>query len=429
MIEVYAGVGALALVAVAGVVLASRRRTGPAPAAAAVSAAVFADRRDELATEARGQGLSTADAAALEAELAANLADEIDASAGTTIAQAEGSGLPLARLAAVGLLAAAPSVALYAWWGEPSAPLLARTQTLLNDAAAPPEKLAALKAALSRRASRHPENVDAPFYLGLAHLRDGDYGSAENAFAALHRRFGPTPAVDAAWAQAAYMAAGAQVTPAVRRIMDRVFAAQPEHLTMLELLAADAMRRTAFAEAAGYLSRAAAQAEAGPQRRLLLGALAAARQRAGASTPATQGGAAAGTDAPTARAPETSAPEETPAMAIEVSLAPAFEAHPTTPVFIVARAAGATRGPPLAVRRLAAGDLPAAVTLSSANTMLPGQRLTATEDLEVIARVSLSGSAIAQPGDLQSEPAIARPGGPPVRLRIDRRVPPKQAPQ
>lgn len=429
MLEVYAGVAALALVAVAGVVWGARQRTGPGPAAAAVSAAVFADRRDELAAEARGQGLSAADADALEAELAANLADEIDASAGATAAQAEGNGLPFARLLAVGLLAAAPSVALYAWWGEPSAPLLARTQTLLNDAAAPPQKLAALKAALSRRASRHPENVDAPFYLGLAHLRDGDYGSAENAFAALHRRFGPTPAVDAAWAQAAYMAAGGRMTPAVRRIVDRVMAVQPGHLTMLELLAADAMRRTAFAEAAGYLSRAAAQAEAGPQRRLFLEALAAVRQQAGESTPATQGGAPAGTDTPTAPAPEASAPGEGPAIAIDVSLAPAFEVHPTTPVFVIARAAGATGGPPLAVRRLAAGDLPAAVTLSSANTMLPGQRLTATEALEVIARVSLSGGAIAQPGDLQSEPAMALPGGPPVGLHIDRRVPRAQAPQ
>ena len=420
MIEIYAGVGALALLAVASVVLGSRRRTGPAPDAAAVSAAVFADRRDELAAEARGQGLTAGDAAALEAELAANLADELDATAGVTAAQAEDNRLPASRLAAAGLLAAALSVALYAWWGEPAAPLLAHAETLLNDAAAPPGELAALKSALSRRAVRHPDKANAPFYLGLAHLRDGDYGSAERAFAALHHRFGPTLAVDAAWAQAAYMAAGGQMTPAVRQIIDRVFAMQPEHLTMLELLAADAMRRNALAEAARYLSRAAAQAQAGSQRQLFLSALAALRQRSGESALRQEDATAATGASPSAQAP--SAGEAT-AIVMEVSLAPAFRVDPATPVFIIARDAAASGGPPLAVKRLSAGDLPASATLAEADAMLPGRRLSATERLEVIARASLSGGAIAQPGDLESQPAMAHLGGPPVRLHIDRKVP------
>lgn len=421
MLEVYAGVGALALLAVAGVVLGSRQRAGPALDAAAVSAAVFADRRDELAAEARGQGLTAGDAAALEAELAANLADELNATEGAPAAQAEHKRLPARRLVMAGLAAAALSVALYAWWGEPAAPLLAHAETLLNDAAAPPEELAALKSALARRALRHPDKANAPFYLGLAHLRDGDYGSAERVFAGLHRRFGPTPAVDAAWAQAGYMAAGGQVTPDVRQVIDRVIAMQPEHLTMLELLAADAMRRNAFAEAAGYLSRAASQAQAGPQRELFLSALAALRQRAGESAFRQEGATAATGASPSALAPP--APGEAAAIAIEVSLAPAFGVDPATPVFIIARDAAASGGPPLAVKRLPAGDLPANAALTDADAMLPGLRLAAIERVEVIARASLSGGAIAQPGDLESQPAIAHLGGPPVRLHIDRKVP------
>lgn len=95
-----------------------------------------------------------------------------------------------------------------------------------------------------------------------------------------------------------------------------------------------------------------------------------------------------------------------------------------TPVFVIARAVAGT-GPPLAVRRLRVADLPARVVLTDADAMLPGQRLAAGEDVEVLARASLGGAPSARSGDIESGAVRAKVGasGEPVRLHIEHVVP------
>lgn len=59
---------------------------------------------------------------------------------------------------------------------------------------------------------------------------------------------------------------------------------------------------------------------------------------------------------------------------------------------------GATGGPPLAVKRLAAA-LPAELTLSAADSMLAGNGLKPGQKVTVVARVSAGGGPVAQSGD------------------------------
>lgn len=88
-------------------------------------------------------------------------------------------------------------------------------------------------------------------------------------------------------------------------------------------------------------------------------------------------------------------------IAVSVSVAPelAGEVPPGKTVFVIARRPGGG-GPPLAVVRRRTGDLPLQVELSDADAMLPGRGISTADEVEVVARVSMSGNPIASPGDL-----------------------------
>lgn len=95
------------------------------------------------------------------------------------------------------------------------------------------------------------------------------------------------------------------------------------------------------------------------------------------------------------------------ALTVEVSLDPALAARMRSlrgaSVFIIARAPG---GPPMpvAVEKHALSELPLRVTLDDADSPMPTQRLSTLTDVEVIARISVSGTAMRQDGDLESAP-------------------------
>ena len=73
---------------------------------------------------------------------------------------------------------------------------------------------------------------------------------------------------------------------------------------------------------------------------------------------------------------------------------------PEDTVFIYARAAEGTPMP-LAIQRVRAADLPAQFSLHDAMAMAPDMKLSAHPRVVVTARVSRSGQAAPQPGDLE----------------------------
>jgi len=91
----------------------------------------------------------------------------------------------------------------------------------------------------------------------------------------------------------------------------------------------------------------------------------------------------------------------------------------TAVVFVVAKAIG---GPPMpvAVEKHALSELPLTVTLDDGDSPMPTQTLSAMQEVEVIARLSMSGNAIPQAGDLESQPLRVRlPSSGPLVLTID----------
>ncbi len=92
-------------------------------------------------------------------------------------------------------------------------------------------------------------------------------------------------------------------------------------------------------------------------------------------------------------------------------------------VFIFAKA---KNGPPmpLAAVRKQVKDLPIEVILDDSMAMMPTMKLSSFKQVEIIARISKSGSAKAQSGDLQSDSHIASAGQKEtVKLRINKYLP------
>jgi cytochrome c-type biogenesis protein CcmH len=113
------------------------------------------------------------------------------------------------------------------------------------------------------------------------------------------------------------------------------------------------------------------------------------------------------------------------AISVSVALDPALtaQAAPESTVFIYARA---VQGPrmPLAILRRQVKDLPVTVTLDDSLAMTPAMTLSKFDQVTIGARVSASGNAMPQSGDLegsQSPVSVANPGT--VAITIDRKVP------
>jgi cytochrome c-type biogenesis protein CcmH len=123
--------------------------------------------------------------------------------------------------------------------------------------------------------------------------------------------------------------------------------------------------------------------------------------------------------------PAASAPAAASALLnVRVDIAPAMKAQlaPNDVLFVLARQPS---GPPmpLAVKRMPAQGFPLDVTLSDADGPMPTMRLSQQKTVEVIARVSKSGQALPQPGDLESTPASADVGATgTIRISIDHTV-------
>jgi cytochrome c-type biogenesis protein CcmH len=106
-------------------------------------------------------------------------------------------------------------------------------------------------------------------------------------------------------------------------------------------------------------------------------------------------------------------------LTVTVSLSPvvAMKAVPNDVVFIFARA---VQGPrvPLAIVRKLVKDLPATVVLDDSQAMNPEMKLSSMPEVVVVARVSKSGTAGAQTGDLEGTSGPVKTGTQAIAISI-----------
>ena len=107
-----------------------------------------------------------------------------------------------------------------------------------------------------------------------------------------------------------------------------------------------------------------------------------------------------------------------------VRLSPKLQAlvEPDDMVFIFARPAEGSRMP-LAIVRKQVKDLPVAFTLDDSTSMSPAARLSGAQRVIVGARISKSGQAMPQPGDLQGLSEPVKVGTTGLLLEISAQLP------
>jgi cytochrome c-type biogenesis protein CcmH len=99
------------------------------------------------------------------------------------------------------------------------------------------------------------------------------------------------------------------------------------------------------------------------------------------------------------------------ALQVRVQLDPDFASRvrlrPDASIFVIARVPD---GPPMpiAVEKHAVDELPFTATLDDSDGPMPMRKLSAVQDVELVARLSASGNAMRQEGDLESTPVRVR---------------------
>jgi cytochrome c-type biogenesis protein CcmH len=108
----------------------------------------------------------------------------------------------------------------------------------------------------------------------------------------------------------------------------------------------------------------------------------------------------------------------------KVSIAPnlAGKGSATDTLFVFARE---TSGPPMpvAIMRATKKDLPFTFRLDDSNSMMPSRTLSSVAMVVIVARLSKSGQAMPQSGDLEGMSQPVKPGTDGVTIVIDRERP------
>ena len=419
----------LAALAVAFVMVPLLRATriDAGPARAALNAEVYRDHLLELDRELADGVLSPEQHAIARAELDRRALSEaaVDEGAasdttasGTTAHAATGRR---GRWLAGGALGLVPILAItgYLALGNPAA---------LNP---PDEQFLQMVDALAERLKTNPQDAEGWVMLARAYQITGRMPESVAAFEKASALRPDDANLIAGHADALAMAQGSLSGKPFELIV-KALKIDPKNQTALALAATAAMENGQFDESIALWRRLAAVVEPGSRDRQAVEqaieqvqqvALAKGVKLAGESTGAAATGSAAPATPPP-QAPATipakgAAPAATASISGEVTLAPELmrQAKPDEAVFIFARAVD---GPPLplAVIRTTVKELPLRFTLDDSMSMAPTARLSMHRQVVVSARVSRSGQAMPQPGDLIGTVQPVAVGATGVQVRI-----------
>ncbi len=405
----------LALLAVAFVALPLLRatRVDAGPARAALNAEVYRDHLLELDRELADGVLSVEQHAIARTELDRRALAEAAVPAGMAPARLTPTGgaptVRRSRWLASGVLALVPVLAItgYLALGNPAA---------LNP---PDQQFLQMVDALAEKLKANPDDAQGWVMLARAYQITGRMPESIAAFEKASALRPDDANLLAGHADALAMMQGSLSGKPFELIV-KALKLDPKNQTALALAATAAMENGQFAESIALWRRLAAVVEPGSaDRKAVDQAIEQVRQAALA-----KGVTLA--DAPTVAAGNAQAkgPAAAPAAAGasisgEVTLAPELmrQAKPDEAVFIFARAVD---GPPLplAVMRATVKDLPIRFTLDDSMSMAPTAKLSMHKQVVVSARVSRSGQAMPQPGDLVGTVQSVAVGATGVQVRI-----------
>jgi cytochrome c-type biogenesis protein CcmH len=295
---------------------------------------------------------------------------------------------------AIALLLTAAAGGLYWYKGSPVALEPANVQ--------PPRTIDEAVAQLERLTRANPGNASDQVALARAYMAKQRYADAEAAYAKAMKLLPEDSGFAVEYAEAMLRNSPDRRFPsAAVAMLERALEADPRNQRALFFLGLHQRQSGRNVEAVATWERLLLQLDAA--------AAPALREQI------TQARIAAGMEVP-------AEPEELLQVRVELDPTLARDAGPGTVLYVFARAPGG--GPPVAVKRLQPTSWPVTLGLGDADSPMPTAKLSAQSSVQLVARVSRSGDAKAQSGDLESDPVeVSATAGTSVTLRIDRSVP------
>lgn len=424
--------------------------------------AVFRDRKREIDRERAAGRLTDAEAGQAHADLVRQLADDLpeltagpDGARAGTPGETPGSTLaatrPDARTPRTAWLAAAlvvvlvPLVAIgvYRQVGTPQyASVDARGGRGPIDAA----QIDAMIDRIEQRTREHPEDGEAWAMLAEARKMQGRHDEAIVAFVQATERIPDDARLLTDYAESVALRAGGEFAGQPVELLERALAADPGEPKAVALMGAAQYRLGDLPRARTYLRQLEGFLEPGSEEAMQIAAILRRIEGEIAGQPATGGtspyAGAAGTASPPP-APLAGGTGAVPGTSTMADIAPSATAPPPAPptfdgtvsvdpalaeraqrggtLFVIARASGGSPVP-IAVLRVPAPDFPASFRLDDSNAMDPSRGLSVTDPIDLEARLSRSGQAMREPGDLYGRIENVQPGSSDLRIVLDKVV-------
>lgn len=431
MIEFWLLAALLTLVSLALILtpLLRRRQVDTGDQIEALNTRLYQQRLAELQTEQANGNLDAEQLNATQEELARELLHDTDVQVTKTVPASTGRNAAIAIALSVPLAA----VMLYQQLGSPD--LLGPLEQQANAPAAqsaetgqslPPveDMLSGLRA----RLKQEPDNAKGWQLLGRSYVAMQRYGEAESAYAKAFALQPDDPSLLVSYAEAMALANDSKLLGRPTELLQQALRIAPNHPDALWLGGLAALQAKQGGQAVGYWRSLLQQLEAdSPDAQMVRNQIARIDAQMAQDGEPLEAIVPAATAAP---ATDQSANQTKPiandlAITVSVSLDPALvaAAAPNDTLFIYARA---TQGPrmPLAMARKTVRDLPVTVTLDDSSAMMPAMKLSGFEQVMIMARVSKSGTAMTQSGDLLGSvgPVVVEAGAA-VTVSIGERIP------
>lgn len=284
------------------------------------------------------------------------------------------------------------------------------------------EQIAAMVDKLAARMKEQPDDAEGWAMLGRSYTVLGRHAEALTAYEkAVHLR-GDDAQLLADYADSLAVKNDRQLAGEPIKIIEKALKLDPRNIKALALAGTYAFTKQDYATAVRHWERVVqfAPAESGYVQQIQA-ALAEARQLAGLPPGPAQSAAAAAPSATAPAAPSALAAGQSVSGTVVLAPALARLARADDTVFIFARAANGGRMP-LAILRKQVRDLPVQFTLDDSLSMSPAAKLSGVSSVVVSARISKSGEALPQPGDLAGQAAPVALGATGVRVEISEQV-------
>jgi cytochrome c-type biogenesis protein CcmH len=394
------------------------RHGAAAPDAESAAIAVYRDQKQALDAECQDGVITAEERDAAVAELSHRLGDEL---AAVPLAIASGRGQRRAWVVALALLLLVPAAALvlYARLGNPGATSLIAANDSRNAHELSERQVTAMVDQLAQRLKSHPDEAEGWLLLARSYAALGRFAEAADAYAHADSLIPDNADLLADYADALAMAQGKQLAGKPTELARRALAIDPQQRKALALAATAALEAGDLDGSVSTWRRLQAQFPEGSDDAQQVGAIVAtieSDRRGG------QGLAVAPGKPEQAAATAPAPPAATIAGEVDIAPALASKVALSDTVFIFARAVAGPRMP-LAVLRVPARELPKQFRLDDSMGMAPGVKLSRAAAVIVEARISKSGNALPQPGDLSGKSPPVKPGATDVKVTIDQVVP------